>query len=780
VSRFIRWLLKHRAVVGITLVLTLVAALFFARTIRVQFQFRDFYDFPESARSTLLRRDIERFGDPTGFVVALVEAGDVFEPKVLEYLQKLTLALEPDKTFSRVISLSNAHTIRGEGDDVISAPLFSDVPRNEAELLRLKRFALSSALLRRRLISPDGKTTAVLAEMRTPSAYATIAEQEQAIGVVRHAALAQHPPAGVRVDITGSPVVDVGVTRALIRDQLILVPGVILVLAIVIFLAFRSLHSVLLCLATVGVAAIWTAGAYALLHRPVDIIGSMVPMSILVYGVVDPIFVLTRVLQKRAAGREQTEAIVEALSELGLPCFLTSLTTAFGFAAFLTAHQPTVRFYGGTVAVGVLSSWLTTVTVLPILLSLVVLPKTRFSALNSTRWLDAMLRSVWVFLSTRIRRTLLITAGLFLVGGFFATRQRIDNQYVNELPRGATRNDVRRFEQQLSGIASMTVHLEGARDTMKQPEVLKRIEAIDAGMEKLPLVNVASSLADLIAEANQAFFGGQAEERKVPSSRALIAQYLTLSDPGDRASFVSDDYSQAQIALSLVDPGSQKFAELAEELRRRVDRAGFEALGVKATVSGKGVVAYEELDNVVVGLLYGFLFAFIAIVLLQWLVFRSLRLAVISIVPNLLPVIACFLCLRLFAIQLRIDTALVLCTSVGGLFNTTIHFSARVRQLAGGAGATPDQVIGQAMSSIGPPALFTAGALSIGFAVLFGSSFAGLQALGLLMMVTLSVGFISDMVVTAVLLRIGFAWQAPAPGAALDMKASIATDSSPC
>jgi predicted RND superfamily exporter protein len=770
VTRFIRWLLKHRSVVGLALLLSLAAAVSFAKTIRVQFQFRDFYDFPENPRSALLKRDIERFGDPSGFVVALVEAHDVFDPEVLRYLQRLTRALEPEKAFARVISLSNAHAIRGQADDVVSGPLFSEVPQDETELKRLKQFALSSALLRRRLISTDGKTTAVLAEMRTPSAYATIPEQESAIGLVRRAVTAERPPAGVSVRVTGAPVVDVGVTWALVHDQMVLVPGVIATLAIVLFAAFRSLQSVLLCLATVGAAAIWTAGAYALCHRPVDIIGSMVPMSILVYGVVDPIFVLTRVLHKRAAGRNQTDAIVEALSELGLPCFLTSLTTALGFAAFLTAHQPTVRFYGGTVAAGVLLSWLTTITVLPILLSLLELPTRRFSALGSTLWTDAMLRSVWGFLSPRIRPALLVTAVLFVVGGLAATRQHIDNVYVNELPRGETQTDVRRFEQQLAGIASMTVHLEGAPGAMKQPDVLQRIEAVDAAMESQAFVNVASSLADLIGEANQAFHGGLITERRVPRSRALIAQYLALSDPSDRASFVSDDYSQTQLALSLVDPGSEKFAEAAEQLRKRLERAGFQALGVKATVSGKGVVAYGELDSVVVGLLYGFVFAFVVIVLLQWLVFRSLRLALISIVPNLLPVIACFLCLRFFDVHLRIDTALVLCTSVGGLFNTTIHFSARVRQLASEVHADPDRVIGRAMSSIGPPALFTAAALSVGFSVLFASSFSGLRALGLLTMVTLSVGFVSDMVVTAVLLRIAFPWRSTserAPSAAM-------------
>jgi predicted RND superfamily exporter protein len=767
VREFIRKLLSYRGLAACTVLLTLALAALLARSIRVQFQFRDFYDFPGNARAAQLRKDIDRFGDPAGFVVALLETERVFRADNLAYVRSLTRALEPDPVFVRVISLSNVHAIRGAGDDVVSGPLLAEMPQSATELAELERFALASPLLRRKLVSSDGKLTAVLAEMRTPSAYATIAEQERAVAVVQRAVASIPMPAGVKVRVTGAPVVDTGVTRALVRDQMVLVPAVVAALSVVVFIAFRSLWCLLVSLSTVGVAALWTAGAFALLGRPVDIIGSMVPISILVYGMVDPIFVIARVLHKQHAGLEKLEAISEASSELGLPCFLTSLTTALGFAAFLSAHQPTVRYYGLTVAIGVLLSWVTSVTVLPILLSWVPLPARGFSAPGSSGWLETALRSTWHFLRRRVRSTLLVTAVLLVTGALFASRQRIDNQYVGELPRGDTQNDVHRFEHTLAGIVSMTVHLEGPRDAFKQPAVLKRIARVDQMMANQALVTGVSSLAELVAEANQAFHGGQLDERRVPSSRPLIAQYLALIDPGDRASFVTDDYSQAQIAIALVDPGSERTRVIAAALGDSVKQVDFGALGIQAVVSGKGLVSYDELDEVVVGLLYGFALAFAAIVLLQWLVFRSLRIALISVVPNSLPVVACFVCLRAFGVHLRIDTALVLCISVGGLFNTTIHFAARVRQLAGGHGARPEPetVIESAMLSIGPPALFTACALSVGFSVLFASSFAGLQALGLLTMVTLSVGFFADMTVTAVLLRAGLDWRAAATAA---------------
>jgi predicted RND superfamily exporter protein len=308
---------------------------------------------------------------------------------------------------------------------------------------------------------------------------------------------------------------------------------------------------------------------------------------------------------------------------------------------------------------------------------------------------------------------------------------------------------------------------------MKRPEVLQRMAVIEQAMKEQPSVTLTVSLADLVGEANQAFHGGDPASRVVPASPRLIAQYLALVDPASRASLVTEDYARAHILTLLADGGSAQARTMADQLQRSVEHAGFDALGIQAEVTGAANVAYREFDDVVRQLLAGLVWAFATIIGLQWLVFRSLRIALISVVPNLLPVVACFVALRIFQIHLKIDTALVLCISVGGLFNTTIHFAARTRQLAASAESDPDTVIGLAMRAVGPPALFTALALSAGFSVLLLSSFPGLQALGLLSMVTLIVGFFSDMIVTAALLRVGFDWRRPGSRALLQVGAAF-------
>lgn len=758
-AAFIRVILRRRALTATILVVLLGLAMFSARTIRLRFQFRDFFDYPANPDLALFKEDNEEFGDPAGYVVAMIDADDVFQRDVLDYVRRITAALEPDPLFSRIRSLVNVHAIRGQGDEVASGPLMTEIPATPAAMAELKRFVLSSPLLVRRLVSVDGKTTAVLAQMRTPAQFSSVPEQQAAVASVEKVLAAHPPPRGVVVRLTGAPVVEVGVTESLIKDQLVLMPAVMTVLLVMLFLMFRSSHGIILCMAAVNAATIGTAGIFALLGRPVDIIGSVIPTTILVYGVVDPIFVLTRVLGKLEAGRTRTDAIVESFKELGWPCLLTSLTTALGFASFVTARAPTIRYYGISVAIGVLLAWVTTMTVLPLLLSVFPLPKRRFSGLALSRFIDGKLASLWGFLKRRLGLAVVATCVVLVAGAFAARKQHINNVYVDGLPHGQAQADVRALESRLSGVVRLTVHLDGAPGAMKRPEVLKAIELIDTTMERHPLVTTSSSLADLVGEANQAFHAGDPTQHVVPASQALVAQYLALVDPADRADFVTDDYAKSHIALLLLDTGSEDARAVAGYLEAVIARSGLAALGVHAALTGNAVVNYSELDHVVEELLYGFVIAFLVIVALQWIMFRSLRIALISVVPNLLPMIACFVALRVLGFPLKIDSALVLCISIGGLFNTTIHFAARVRQRVAAGDREPDAVILHAMRATGPASLFTAATLSAGFAVLLLSSFPGLRALGLLSMVTLLVGFFADMIVTAVLMRLGFDWK---------------------
>jgi predicted RND superfamily exporter protein len=632
------------------------------------------------------------------------------------------------------------------------------VPSTPEEVDDLRRTALQSTMLVRRVVSADGTATAVLAQMRTPAAFATIEEERTAVGIADRVMRDHAPPEGVRVRVTGAPRVEVDTSTSLAHDQATFMPCVLLIIVVALAFTFRSVQGVLLPLSAVIVSLVWTAGIYSLFHRPIDIIGSVFPTILIVYGVVDPIFVYTRYLTKLHLRNNSRAAIFEALSELLLPCFLTSLTTALGFASFATATLPSVRNFGLIVAVGVSLSFLTTVTVLPVLLSIVPFPKRKHSPTRATELLDVALVRFWR--AIRHRRGLVLASALAVlaIGAAAASGVDIVNAYTGILPNGPAKDGVRALEQKLSGVVRLVVYVEGDVGSMKRPDVLKAIAAIDALAEQQPEVDSSISLADLVSDANQAFQGGDTSQHRVPDSAPLIAQYLALTDPSERSDFVSDDYSRSHIRILVTDNGSLAFHKLRQRLEHGLD-ARFAPLGIHATITGRSLVAYEEADRVVVEILWSFVVAYLIIVVVEWAAFRSLRVALLSVVPNLVPVAACFTTMRVLGIHLRLDNAIVMCVSVGGLFNTTIHIVARIlRQVREGA-TDPDDIIERSLRTVGPPSLYTAAILSAGFAVLGFSRFPGLQSFGLLTMVTLMTGFVSDASVTSTLMRSAFNWK---------------------
>jgi predicted RND superfamily exporter protein len=762
IATFVKLLLRFRYLALGLIVASCVVSNLALTKIHIRFQFSDFYDYPGNSDMPLFREYTSEFGDPAGYVVLLLQTDDVFRARTLRYVAELDRALAPNPLFSSVRSVATVSVIRGVDGNVENGPLMPRVPETPEAMATLRRVAMGSDLIRRRLVSEDSTLTTVLAEMRTPATLAGIDEQARAVAAVREVLAHNPPPPDVKVSITGAPTVEVETTDALIKDQLVLTPGVILVIVFVLALTFRSVQGVMLPIAAVSVAVAWTACAFAFLGWPVDLIGSIIPTTLLVYGVVDPVFMLTRYLSHIDAGESREDAILKSISELLLPCLLTSTTTALAFAAFAPMSMPTVRHFGIVAAIGVMFAFVTTVTVLPVLLAITATPRKRVSARTTPQLIDQVFSQLWGRIATRRRTVIWAACVMIALGVPAALSRRVSNMYTGLAP-ASTRASIHLLEDKLSGVVRFSVYLRGEDGSMRRPEVLRAIEAIDKMAQRDPLVTSSVSLADVVGEANQAFNDGDPAFRVIPKSAALIAQYLALIDPTDRSDFVRDDYSRTHIRILTRDEGSIKAAEFQRRLERVIEQQHLERLGLSVATTGIGVLGYRETDRVATEILWGFAYSFAIIVGIEWVAFGSAAIAFASVIPNLVPVAACFIAMWLLGLGLRMDNSLVLCIAIGGLFNTTIQMIARIQQRVRSGAQEPDEVLAHALRSVGPPSLYTAVTLSAGFAVLLASQFAGLRELGLLCAITLLVGFVSDATVTPVLMRSIYRWRVTGP-----------------
>lgn len=744
--------MRYRRVVLVGVLLLSALAVYSARRIEFRFAFRSFFDYRGNPDVTTIDRYHSYFEDPAGFVAIVVESDDVFDKPTLEYVTNLTQALEPERVFSHVRSLTNARAIRWTGDSVDVGEFLPALPETPADAERARTIARDSRLLHKLLVSDSSRATVIAAQLAVAPSSSTLEDLRRAVDIVHAAIKAHPPPPGIHLRVTGAPVLEVSASDALITDQIVFTPIAIGLIVLLLWVAFRCAHGVVMPVAAISVAALWTAGIYPLFGRPVDMVSSTIPATLLVYSAVDPIFVLRRYLDKIAAGLAKDDAIVATYEELTLPCFLTSLTTAIGFASFATLDLPIIANFGAVMAIGVVLAFVTTMVVLPLLLTWLPVPPRVAIGSRLGSAVDRVLVRMWRWINAR-RRAVLVVAALVIVGGTFASlQQTVSVFYTRILPPGSTEDDIRFLEREFMGVIRSVVFIEGAPDSIKQPKVLHAMAEIEETAAKFPIVTTTVSAADMVKEMNRAFMEGDQKEYRVPESQMLSAQYLQMLDPDDRGRLLTQDDARAHIMIFSRDEGTAEWRPMRDRVME-VAKQRLEPLGFKVYMTEQSPAGFDALDELVYDVLWGFVIAFVLVLIVIAITFRSIRIALLSMVPNLIPVVTCFLLLRCFDITLRIGTVLFLSVSIGGLFNTTIQLVARVQQHLK-AGENIDEAIEHSVGDVGPPALFTAVILSLGFAIFGLSRFPDLRVFGLLATNTLLVAFVSDMILSTSLVRV--------------------------
>jgi predicted RND superfamily exporter protein len=284
--------------------------------------------------------------------------------------------------------------------------------------------------------------------------------------------------------------------------------------------------------------------------------------------------------------------------------------------------------------------------------------------------------------------------------------------------------------------------------------VIQAISDFEAFAEKEDFIVTALSPDDVLRDMHAAFSGGQTSPTEpLPKTRTLIAQYFALLAPADRQDFVDDSYSHAQIMMLSRDKGSAVFARFRGPANERL-KALFTPLGITATITGVAAPFFASMDNITWEMIVGFVIGFTIVVIGMMIVLRSVRAGLLSILPNLLPALACFAVLAILKVDLNVGTTLFMSVSLGALFNTTIHLASRILdRIKEGKIVDETTIMDEAVRKVIPPAAFTTIVLGANFLVFLWSSYFDLVVFGLMSSIAIVLGLMSDTLVTPVLYR---------------------------
>ena len=739
-------LITRRPLITILILLVIVAAVGSgAQYVVLDNDVRQFFS-KDSPDAIFLEKYQSIFGTDETSLVVLLDARKSTPESLLELVEEVSELAKTVEGVANVDSMVDTSIIHSVNDDLIISPAFGKDSEIQGSYQERMAVLHNAALGGDRLLSKDGLVTLVVVkleleyrnvELLGPPIEALKAKVDQAVAKSN---------SKIEAFYGGVPFTRYGAITSMMEDMLQLFPITLLVIIIFLFWMFRRKHAVLLPVFAILLSAVCTLGVLGFLGMSLNPLSMVFPILILVIAVADGIHFLVRYHEERSAGASYRRAVMISGGRIGMACFLTSFTTAIGFASLTFTSMTILQSFGVVVTIGVCFAFVIVVTVLPAGLAASKSPPAK-----PTEFVARRLSSILKWMLSGRRPEIITLIGLVLaVGGlYFAASAKVDNFLIHSLPEKhefTTGN--KRIDELMPGIVPVEFSFVGDEDDFKNPENLRRIERVIEFANSHNIHGMAG-LPALMRELNRNI--GDVDD--LPSSQAAISQLLLLVEDDSNSGvsrLVNEDYSHARVFGNSPDIGAMGFIKLRKKIEAYSETV-FEGTTIKGHVTGVATVAAAAFTNLVKELLLSLLSALIVIMTVVALVFRSIKMAIAGLLSNTLPLVLGMAWYGITDDYLNPAPAVVFSIALGIAVDDTIHVLARYREELTRCTTHLEAIIQSVVHSLGA-IVITSFILAAGFSILGFSSFPGNRQFGVLGAVIILLALATDLIFTPVCL----------------------------
>lgn len=662
-----------------------------------------------------------------------------------------------------------------------------DTITSQVEALELTNEVLSITNLKNPIISPLGFFQTPVLRLRAPRYYPIDSTQiygnEMLIGtlvaknipavsiLVKHKQMISKREADLLMDqishilgqyqldevhLAGKVKAQAVYVQKMQEELVIFVSASIVLVVFFLSLTYRSWWGVLVPLVVVLLAAIWISGIMSLSGKKLDVMMVLLPTIIFVVGMSDVVHILTKYIEELRNGQNKIKAIKITFKEIGIATFLTSLTTSIGFLTLLTASVKPIRDFGIYTAIGVFVAFFLAFTVLPSIMVLMKKPKVVHRKENRLLWTDTL---GTIFFWVLRHRTFILILALFITGisVYGISRLQINTFLLEDIRENdPLKKDFLFFDQHFGGSKSfeMAVMVKDSSFTVFDSEVLLEIQKVENFLKnEYGVDNIVSPLV-VVKGMNKAMNGGVQEYFTLPEQEKSINQIKQLirrmSNSRQLMLVSANQNHYGRISGKMADIGSKLSGQKNEELQAFVQKEINTDL-VDFRLTGTSLLLDKNAQYIIQNMLQGLGIAFLVIAVIAGLMFRSLKMVVITLIPNLLPLLIIAGLMGLFGIYLKLSTSIIFTIAFGIAVDDTIHFISKLR-IELNKGRSLLVAVKNTFLYTGKAIIVTTIILAGGFLTLILSSFGGTFYTGLLVSLTLLFALIADLCLLPVLL----------------------------
>lgn len=749
-----RIVLKNRlAILGVIILITVFLGLQWKN---IQFSFTEANLLPDDNNiNKEYNAFLDKFGEEGNLIVVGVKDDTFFTPKAFAAWNKLMADFKSNKEVDLVVSVSDLKKLQ-KNDSIqsfelvpfvdqnkISSPaylksiqkdLFENMPFYEGLLFNKKSGSIRSAIYLDKEIVNTAHRKDYIVNTFIPKINAF--EKET----------------GIDLRVSGMPYIRTLNAMSILNEISLFIGASLLLTSLIFFFFFRSYRATLIAIVIVVIGVMWTFGLLGLFHYQITVLTALVPTLVIVIGIPNCIFLTNKYQQEYSAHGNKAKALQRVITKVGTATLMTNLTTAAGFATFIITSSQLLKEFGIISSLSIISLFFLCLIVIPIYYSYQPVPKQKHLEHLNRNYTRVFINWIEKTVKYNRRYVYIVSIFLFLVSIIGAFKIKTSGSLIEDMPKNTSFfKDILFFEKEFEGIMPLeiTVDTKRKKGVMKM-STLRKMDEFQETIEEIPELSKPISILNLVKYSKQAYYNGNPEYYKLPTSQeqSFILSYAKNATKNSKnnlmKSYVDSTGQVARITTFMRDIGTGNMAKIEDKLWAKANKV-FPKDRYNVVMTGKALVFEKGTQYLLDNLVSSLLFAVLLISLLMVFMFRSFKMVVVSLIPNLLPLVITAGLMGYFGIPLKPSTILVFSIAFGLSVDDTIHFLAQYRQELAHNNWKIKKSVFATIKESGISMFYTSVVLFAGFSVFMLSDFGGTVALGGLIAITLAFGMLSNL-----------------------------------
>ncbi len=700
----------------------------------------------------------ETFGEDGNILVLGLLDSSVYEVNNFKKFSDLTCSLGEKEGIKNVLGLPNLRMLEknsSKGTFELRS-VFESIPQNQEDLDSLLTFANSLKFYSGQLINEENGATLILitinkdvlnSKNRDQLVYSIVDEGEKF-----------EQETGIDIHFAGLPYSRTITTNKVKSELNMFLALSVVVTGIILFAFFRSFKAVFFPIVIIGVVIIWVLGTLALLEYKVTLLTGLIPPIIVVIGIPNSVYMLNKYHREYQDHGDQMKALSRIIRNIGVVTFITNCTTAIGFFVLVTTQINILIEFGIVAGINILATFVVSIILIPAVFSLYKPPSQKHLKHLKFKILDSVLK--WLDFSVHKLRLVifLVTTAIVVISAIGLTKVKAVSFLVDDVPeKSPLKNAMHFFENNFSGIMPLELIIDtGSKKGVQSLRNLRKIDEMERFLSNIDYISQPVSVVSFAKAARQAFYNQSESFYSLPNNRDLgfIMKYLDREGENQDVarSFVDSTGQIIRVSLKIADVGSNKLDSLVSTVIAPKIDSIFVDSKMDVNLTGTTLMFIKGNNFLVKNLLTSMVIAFFIIAVIMAILFRNFKMIVISLIPNMIPLLITAGIMGYFGIPLKPSTALIFSIAFGISIDDSIHFLAKYRQELFANRFDVSKAISKSIRETGSSMIYTSIILFFGFIIFVLSEFGGTIALGKLTSITLLFAMLTNVILLPALL----------------------------